>query len=99
MSRHRQRRQAIREARRVRDGGADAGAAMRLAVMVAMVLIALAVAAGFQGERLASAVAGVFSGLEPLARPVLLGASLLELGAVLVILIIAGVLVWRAFRR
>lgn len=99
MSRHRQRRQAIREARRVREGGPDAGAAMRLAVMVAMVLIALAVAAGFQGERLASAAAGAFSGLEPLARPVLLGASLLELGAVLVIAIIAGVLVWRAFRR
>jgi hypothetical protein len=99
MTRHRQRRQAIREARRVREGGADAGAAMRLAVMVAMVLIALAVAAGFQGERLATAVAGAFSGLEPLTRPVLLGASLLELGAAAVILLIAGVLGWRAFRR
>lgn len=99
MSRHRQRRQAIREARRVRESGPDASAAMRLAVMVAMVLIALAVAAGFQGERLASAAAGVFSGLEPLARPVLLGASLLELAAAAIILIIAGVLVWRAFRR
>lgn len=99
MSRHRQRRQAIRDARRVRESGPDAGAAMRLAVMVAMVLIALAVAAGFQGERLATAVAGAVSGLEPLARPVLLGASLLELGAAAVILLIAGILVWRAFRR
>lgn len=99
MSRHRQRRQAIREARRVSEGGPDAGAAMRLAVMVALVLIALAVAAGFQGERLATAVAGVFSGLEPLARPVLLGASVLELGAAAVILLIAGRLAWRAFRR
>lgn len=99
MTRHRQRRQAIREARRLRDSGPDAGAAMRLAVMVALILIALAVAAGFQGERLAAMAAGAVSGLEPLTRPVILGASSLELGAAVLILILAGVLIWRALRR
>ena len=99
MSRHRQRRQAIREARRLRDSGPDAGAAMRLAVMVALVLIALAVAAGLRGEWLAVIAADTLSGLEPLTRPVILGASGLELGAAALILILAGALIWRALRR
>ncbi|WP_199200519.1 hypothetical protein [Alkalicaulis satelles] len=99
MTRRRYERQAMRQARRVRDGGADAGATMRLAVLVAMVLVALAVAAGFQGERLAEAAAGRLSALEPLIRPVFLGASALELIAVLIIALIAGGVIWRAFRR
>ena len=51
------------------------------------------------GERLAVIAADALSGLEPLTRPLIRGASGLELGAAALILILAGALIWRALRR
>jgi hypothetical protein len=70
----------LRDADARRDSGPDAGAMMRLAVLVTLVLVALAVAAGFRGEQAAQGVAGWASRLGPLTEPALFGASWLELG-------------------
>ncbi|MCC5995511.1 MAG: hypothetical protein JJU18_03970 [Oceanicaulis sp.] len=98
MTRRRYERQAIREARRVRADSADAGGTMRLAVLVALMLVALAVAA-YHSELLAGVAASVLPGLAPLTHPLVLGVSLLELIAVAIIALIAGGVIWRAFRR
>ncbi|TRO97134.1 hypothetical protein FKB34_00570 [Glycocaulis profundi] len=70
----------LREADARRDSGPDAGGMMRLAVLVTLVLVALAVAAGFRGEETAQGMAGWAARLGPLAEPALFGASWLELG-------------------
>jgi hypothetical protein len=79
--------------------GPDPASAMRLAVFGALVLVMIAVAAGFQGERFAAGLVRALSFLGPLAEPVLFGASWLEIGAVglgLAVLLVMGA---RALRR
>lgn len=70
-----------------------------MAVFVALVLIALAVAAGFQGDRFAAGVAGALARLGPLAEPVVFGASWLEIfaGGAVIALIVVGMV--RSLRR
>jgi hypothetical protein len=70
----------LREADARRDSGPDAGGMMRLAVLVTLILVALAVAAGFRGEETAQGAAGWAARLGPLTEPALFGASWLELG-------------------
>lgn len=64
-----------------------------------MVLVALAVAAGFQGDRFAASAARALSALGPLAEPVLFGASWLEIGAGVAVLGVIVVMIVRQLRR
>ena len=68
---------------------------MRLAVVVALVLVALAVAAGFRGEETARGIGGLVARLGPLAEPVLLGASILEIGAIVAVIGVCAMILWR----
>ncbi|MFW5662058.1 MAG: hypothetical protein ACOC05_11815 [Oceanicaulis sp.] len=88
-----------RRARRGGDEGFDPQAMMKLAGFGAILLLFIAVGAGFQGERVTSWFAAMGGRLGPLAEPVLFGASLIELGAVVVIVVVFGLAVWRGFRR
>ena len=99
MARRRSRLQHSRQTRRAERSGPDPAASMRLAGFVAMVLVVLAVAAGFQGDRFASAIARVMAALGPLAEPVVFGASWLEIGAVLLGLLVIAATVFRTLRR
>lgn len=72
---------------------------MRLAGFVAIVLVALAVAAGFQGDRFAAATARGMAALGPLAEPVLFGASWIEIAAVAVLAGLIAVMTVRSLRR
>lgn len=72
---------------------------MRLAGLGAMLLLFVAVGAGFQGERVTSLLAGLGARLGPLAEPAVLGLSVIEIaGGLAVFAVLAGGL-WRAFRR
>jgi len=99
MPRRRSRILENRQARRGAPEGFDPSSAIRLAGFVAMVLVAIAVAAGFQGERLALVMAEVLSELSPLVEPALFGISLIEWMLLAIVLVIAGLVVWRGFRR
>jgi uncharacterized protein (DUF2062 family) len=79
--------------------GPDPAASIRLAGFVAMVLVVIAVAAGFQGDRFAAAIARWLSALGPLAEPVLFGASWLEIGAGLFVIALIAVMILRQMRR
>lgn len=99
MTRRRSRLLQNRRERRPETSGPDPAAAMRLAGFVAVLLVLVAVAAGFQGDRLAAAAVRALSALGPLAEPVVFGASWLEIGvAVLVLGLIVRAAV-RSFRR
>lgn len=84
----------IERARKSREG-LNPTAMMRLAGLVAAVLIGLAVFVGFDSERMDSPWFQSLAGLEGITRPVFFGASILEWGFILVIVIYA---VW-ALRR
>ncbi len=99
MTRRRSRLQNSRLERASRKAGPDPAGAMRLAGFFAMVLVAIAVAAGFQGDRFASAIARALAVLGPLAEPVACGASWLEIGAGLAGLAFIGLVVVRGLRR
>ena len=88
-----------RQARRQGNDGFDPTAAIRLAGFVAMVLVAVAVAAGFQGERLALVIADRMSHLSPLVEPRLFGISAVEWMALAATVVIAALVLWRGFRR
>lgn len=76
----------------------DPGAAIRLSGFVAVLLLFVAVGAGFQGERFTSMAARVMSRLGPLAEPLVFGVSALEfIGAGAVIALMA-LTVWRLRR-
>lgn len=96
MARRRSRLLHGRQARRPDRSGPDPAASIRLAGFVAMVLVAIAVAAGFQGERFASAVARTLAALGPLAEPVVFGASGLEIAAGFLGLAVIAAAVFRA---
>lgn len=68
---------------------------MRLAVLVALILVALAVAAGFRGEETAQGIGGFVARLGPLAAPLVFGASLLEIGVVLAVIGVCALVLWR----
>jgi hypothetical protein len=99
MPRRRSRILQNRQARRGGSDGFDPSAAIRLAGFVAMVLVAIAVAAGFQGERLALVFANGMSELSFLVEPGLFGVSLAEWAMLIVVFLIAGFVLWRGFRR
>ncbi len=99
MPRRRSRILESREARRSGSDGFDPSTAIRLAGFVAMVLVAIAVAAGFQGERLALVMADALSRLSPLVEPALFGISLMEWMVLALVAGVAGYVVWRGFRR
>jgi len=100
MARRRSRYLINQQARRKRpDAGGDPGASMRVAGFGAAFLVFIAVGAGFHGERFTQLAASGFAVLAPLAEPVLWGVSWLEFGAVLMVLAICVVTLWRGFRR
>ena len=99
MVRRRSRLQQSRQARRTDRLGVDPAASIQLAGFVAMVLVVIAVAAGFQGERFASAIARALGALGPLAEPVVFGASWLEIAAGFAVLAVIAATVWRTLRR
>lgn len=99
MARRRSRFIAAKARRRREDDGPDPAAMMRLAGLGAMLLLFVAVGAGFQGERVTTLVAGFGARLRPLVEPVLFELSVLEIvGGAAVFAVLAGGL-WRAFRR
>jgi hypothetical protein len=99
VTRRRSRLLAAKERRQRSDDGPDPAAMMRLAGLGAMLLIFVAVGAGFQGERVTSIIAGTAARLGPLAEPAFLGLSALEIAGGLDILAVLGAGLWRAFRR
>jgi len=84
-----------RDARARQAASGDPGGTMRLAVLVALILVALAAAAGFRGEETARQIGGLAARLGPLAEPVLLGASILELGAIAAVIAVCALILWR----
>ena len=64
---------------------------MRFAGFVAMVLVFIAVGAGFQGERVTSWIAGGLGELGPLVEPRWFGVSLLETAMLAMVL---ALVVW-----
>lgn len=99
MARRRSRFVAARERQRRREDGPDPAAMMRLAGLGAMILLFVAVGAGFQGERVTTLLAGLGARLGPLVEPLLFDLSVLEIvGGAAVFAVLAGGL-WRAFRR
>ncbi|MFP4519265.1 MAG: hypothetical protein ACLFQ5_07410 [Oceanicaulis sp.] len=99
MARRRSRLIAAKERQRQRDDGPDPAAMMRLAGLGAMLLLFVAVGAGFQGERVTTLLADLGARLGPLAEPAVLGLSVIEIaGGLAVFAVLAGGL-WRAFRR
>lgn len=88
-----------RRARRGGDEGFDPQAMMKLAGFGAILLLFIAVGAGFQGERVTTLLADLGARLGPLAEPAVLGLSVIEIaGGLAVFAVLAGGL-WRAFRR
>lgn len=98
MPRRRSRLHHTQQSRRSGAEGPDPGGMMRLAVLVALVLIFLAVGAGIQGDRFSTGVASVLSRLGPLAEPILFGASGLELGTLAIGVGVIAVVIWRGLR-
>lgn len=84
----------IERAQKSREGISPT-AMMRLAGLVAAVLIGLAVFVGFDSERLESSWVQSLSGLDVITRPVFLGGSVMEWSLIAVIVIYV---VW-ALRR
>lgn len=73
-------------------------AMMRLAGLVAAVLIGIAVFIGFDAERMESGWMQNFASLDAITRPVFLGGSILELALILAIAAYAGWALWRSSR-
>lgn len=99
MPRRRSRILENRQARRSGSDGFDPSSAIRLAGFVAILLVAIAVAAGFQGDRLALIAVETLSRFSPLVEPALFGVSPVEWMLLALVLAIAGLVVWRGFRR
>jgi Flp pilus assembly pilin Flp len=72
---------------------------MRLAGFVAIVLVFIAVGAGFQGERFTGWIAGRLGELGPLVEPRWFGISLLEMAMIAVVSGVVAWILWRGFRR
>ncbi|MEE2527295.1 hypothetical protein V0U79_13090 [Hyphobacterium sp. HN65] len=83
-----------RKARQSRDL-INPAAMMRLAGLVAVILIALAVFVGFDAERMEGSWVQQFASLEGITRPVLFGGSILEIAIILAIVAYAGFALWR----
>ena len=88
----------LREGDARRAGGPDAGAIMQLGVFIALVLVAVAVAAGFRSDATAQRLQAGLARLGPLAEPIFLGASPLEIGAAVAGLAIIGLFIRRWLR-
>lgn len=73
-------------------------AMMRLAGLVAAILIGLAVFVGFDSERLEAGWVQQFASLDAIVRPVFLGGSILELAIIVAIVGYAGWALWRSAR-
>lgn len=86
-----------RRRQQARDGMQPA-TMMRLAGLVAAVLIGLAVFVGFDAERMEGSWMQQFASLDGITRPVFLGGSTLEIAAILAIALYAGWALWRARR-
>lgn len=99
MTRRRSRVDEARRRRTSRGEGPDPQAIMRFAGLGVMALVLVAVGAGFQGERVATLLARVGARLGPLAEPVMLGASALEIAGLALVLVIVAWAIWRGFRR
>jgi len=99
VTRRRSRIIAAKERRQRSDDGPNPAAMMQLAGLGAMLLIFVAVGAGFQGERVTSALAGLGARLAPLVEPAVLGLSVLEIAGGLAVMAVLGAGLWRAFRR
>ncbi len=72
---------------------------MRLAGFVAIVLVFIAVGAGFQGERVTGLIAEGLGRLGPLVEPRVFGVSLLEMAMMAAVLAVVAWVLWRGFRR
>jgi hypothetical protein len=99
VSRRRSRIVAAKERQRRREHGPDPAAMMRLAGLGAMILLFVAVGAGFQGERITSMLADLAARFGPLVEPVILNLSILELVGGVAVFAVLGAGLWRAFRR
>ena len=86
-----------RKARQSRDL-INPAAMMRLAGLVAAILIALAVFVGFDSERMEGSWVQQFASLDGITRPVLFGGSILEIGIILAIIAYAAWALWRSTR-
>lgn len=73
-------------------------AMMRLAGLVAAVLIGIAVFIGFDSGRMEAGWMQNFASLDAITRPVFLGGSILELALILVIVVYAAWALWRSSR-
>jgi uncharacterized membrane protein len=99
MARRRSRFLMNRRDRPKQSAGFDPAAMIRLTGFVAALLVLIGVAAGFQGDRFATALARGLAVLGPLAEPVIFGASWLELGVGLVACAVIAVMAVRSLRR
>lgn len=86
-----------RKARQSRDL-INPAAMMRLAGLVAVILIALAVFVGFDAERMEGSWVQRFASLDGITQPVLFGGSILEIGIILAIIAYAAWALWRLTR-
>lgn len=96
--RHESRIRRLREGDERRGGGPDAGATMQLAVFAALVLVALAVATGFSSDATARRLQAALARLGPLAEPVWLGASPIEIGVLAIGALAIALFLWRWLR-
>lgn len=97
--RSRDRLRRMREARRRDAENRGAEGAIKLAGFGAAFLVFLAVAVGFRGEGFNAALARRAEPLAPLLEPVLFGVTGLELAALALAGLLAGLIAWRRFRR
>ncbi|WP_420430556.1 hypothetical protein [Hyphobacterium sp.] len=86
-----------RRRRQSRDGLQPA-AMMRLAGLVAAVLIGLAVFVGFDSGRMEGSWLQPLASLDGMTRPVLFGGSILEIAAIAAIAVYAGWALWKSAR-
>jgi hypothetical protein len=73
-------------------------AMMRLAGLVAAILIGIAVFVGFDSERMEAGWVQRFASLDSITRPVIFGGSILELAIIMAIGVYAGWALWRSAR-
>jgi len=85
-----------RRRRQQREADRAAWAAFRWAAIGVAVILALAVTVGFGGN---AAMAERLGALAFLGEPVLFGLSPIDFGAILLVAAIAGLVIWRDWRR
>jgi hypothetical protein len=85
--------------RTVRPTLFDPMSIIRWAGLAVMALLFVGVGAGFRGESVSNQVARALLWLEPLAQPIILGLSAMELVGIIAVTIVLGLSLWRGARR